>query len=68
MATRDRGYIVNNSLLGFSQRLILLALSVLLSGQPASPASQPPGLAAPAAQAPIHLAWDRVGSPIRIQA
>jgi hypothetical protein len=72
MATRDRGnivrYILNTSLLGFFQRLALLALFVLVSGQSAQAASEPPSVAAPAAQAPLHLAWDRVGSPIQIRA
>jgi hypothetical protein len=66
MATWDRGYIVNNSLLGFFQRLALSALLVLMSGYPAQAATE--SVVAPTAQPPIHLAWDRVGSPIQIRA
>lgn len=68
MATRDRGYIVNNSLLGFIQRLALVALLALVSGESAQSASEPSSVAVATAQAAIHLAWDRVGSPLRIQA
>ena len=66
MATGDRGHIVNNSFLGFFQRLALSLLLVVLSSYPVQAASE--SVAATAAQPPTHLAWDRVGSPIQIRA
>jgi len=67
MATWDRGYIVKNNLLGFFQRLVLVALLALAPGQPVQAAREPPGVTATSAQAPLRLAWDRVGSPIQIR-
>ena len=58
------GNIVRTSLL--CKRIAFLALLLLASGQPALAGSAPPGVAA--VQPPIHLAWDRVGSPIQIRA
>jgi hypothetical protein len=66
MATWEN--IVKTSLLGSCKRLALLALLVLASGHPAQATSQPPGMAAASPQATIHLAWDRVGAPIQLQA
>jgi len=49
------------------KRFALLALFVLVSGHPVQAASQPSSAASATTQAPIHLAWDRVGSPIQIR-
>ncbi|MDD5388303.1 MAG: hypothetical protein PHD37_03095 [Gallionellaceae bacterium] len=60
--------IVKTSLPRHCKRLTLLALFVLVSGGlPVQAASQPATVATAATQAPIHLAWDRVGSPIQIR-
>ncbi len=63
----ERGTIVKTRLLHHCKRFALLALFVLASGHPVQAASQPSVAAAATTQAPIHLAWDRVGSPIQIR-
>ncbi len=64
----ERGNIVKIRFLHHCKRLGLLALFVLVSSHPVQAASQPAGVATATPQAPILLAWDRVGSPIQIRA
>jgi len=63
----DRGTIVKTSLPRHCKRFALLALLALVSSYPVQAASQPSAVATAITQAPIHLAWDRVGSPIQIR-
>jgi len=67
MAARDRGTNVKISLLRYRNQLGLLALLALVIGHPAQAASEPSVIAATSVQAPIKLAWDRVGSPIQVR-
>lgn len=57
---------MKTSRFGLCQGLVLLALFALASGHPL--ASEPAGQAQAHTQAPPHLAWDRVGSPIQMRA
>lgn len=63
MATRARRNIVKNSLPGIRPLAAVLALLMLLLSPPLQAANPPE--AATGAPAPVQLAWDRVGSPVR---
>lgn len=63
MPTRERRDTVKNSLPGFRPLAAVLALLTLLLSPPLQ-AANPPDVAA-SAPAPVQLAWDRVGSPVR---
>lgn len=56
---------MKNSLPGFRPLAAVLALLALLQCPPLQAANQPD--AAVGTPAPAKLAWDRVGSPVRIQ-
>jgi hypothetical protein len=56
--------IVKTSFLGLNRLPALLALLVLVAMLPAWAESQP--VAAASMAVPVHLAWDRVGSPLRM--
>ncbi|MDP2432679.1 MAG: hypothetical protein Q8O33_11685 [Pseudomonadota bacterium] len=55
------------SILRYRNQLGLLALLALVSAHPAQAASEPSVVVPTPVQAPIKLAWDRVGSPIQIR-
>jgi hypothetical protein len=57
---------VKTSFLGLYRLLALLALFALVAMQPARAETQP--AAAASAPATVQLAWDRVGSPLRMNA
>lgn len=59
---------MKTSFLRHNKRLLVLAWLIVVSTQPVRAETGTAVAAEPVAQAPIQLAWDRVGSPLQIRA